>query len=72
MEEKQAPSKARNVGDLLREFREHRDAMRQELAKVIIGQDDVVEQCLRQFLLVDIACWRRAWLGQDSNGQFAG
>ncbi|MBL8871829.1 MAG: MoxR family ATPase [Planctomycetaceae bacterium] len=44
MEEKQAPAKARNVGDLLREFREHRDAMRQELAKVIIGQDDVVEQ----------------------------
>ena len=43
MEEKQAPAKARNVGDLLREFREHRDAMRQELAKVIIGQDDVVE-----------------------------
>lgn len=44
MEEKQTSAKVRNVGDLLREFREHRDAMRQELAKVIIGQDEVVEQ----------------------------
>ncbi len=37
-------SKPKSVGDLLREFREHRELMRQELSKVIIGQDDVVEQ----------------------------
>ena len=39
-------NKPKNVGDLLREFREHRDAMRQELAKVVIGQDEVIEQLL--------------------------
>ena len=37
-------NKPKNVGDLLREFREHRDTMRQELAKVIIGQEAVIEQ----------------------------
>ncbi|MEZ6136763.1 MAG: MoxR family ATPase [Pirellulaceae bacterium] len=31
---------------MLREFREHRDAMRQELAKVVIGQEAVIEQLL--------------------------
>lgn len=40
------PAKPKNVGDLLREFREHRDAMRQELAKVVIGQEEVIEQLL--------------------------
>ncbi len=34
----------KNVGDLLREFREHRQQMRQELGKAIIGQDEVIEQ----------------------------
>ncbi len=38
--------KPKNVGDLLREFREHRDTMRAELAKVVIGQDEVIEQLL--------------------------
>ena len=37
-------NKPKNVGDLLNEFREHRQAMRLELAKVVIGQDDVIEQ----------------------------
>lgn len=37
-------NKPKNVGDLLKEFREHRDTMRQELGKVIIGQDEVIEQ----------------------------
>jgi MoxR-like ATPase len=37
-------TKPKNVGDLLREFRDHRDTMRQELAKVIVGQDEVIEQ----------------------------
>ncbi|MEM7474743.1 MAG: MoxR family ATPase [Planctomycetota bacterium] len=31
---------------MLREFREHRDTMRAELAKVVIGQDEVIEQLL--------------------------
>ena len=39
-------NKPKNVGDLLKEFREHRDAMRVELAKVIVGQDEVIEQLL--------------------------
>ncbi len=39
-------NKPKNVGDLLKEFREHRDAMRLELAKVIVGQDEVIEQLL--------------------------
>lgn len=34
----------KSIGDLLREFREHRDQMRAELAKTIVGQDDVIEQ----------------------------
>lgn len=43
---KPAPNKPKNVGDLLREFREHRDTMREELAKVVIGQKEVIEQLL--------------------------
>jgi MoxR-like ATPase len=39
-------NKPKNIGDLLREFREHSEVMRQELAKVVIGQDLVVEQLL--------------------------
>lgn len=39
-------SKPKNVGDLLREFREHREAMCQELAKIIVGQHEVIEQLL--------------------------
>ncbi len=33
-----------SIGDLLREFREHRDKMKAELAKSIVGQDEVIEQ----------------------------
>ncbi len=43
---KPAQPKPKNVGDLLREFREHRNEMREELAKVVIGQDEVIEQLL--------------------------
>lgn len=39
-------NKPKNIGDLLREFREHSEVMRQELAKVVIGQDQVIEQLL--------------------------
>lgn len=39
-------SKPKNIGDLLREFREHSEVMRQELAKVVIGQEQVIEQLL--------------------------
>ncbi len=35
---------ARNLGDILQEFREHRGVMQQELQKIIIGQDAVIEQ----------------------------
>ena len=34
----------RNLGDILQEFCAHRGVMQQELQKVIIGQDDVIEQ----------------------------
>jgi MoxR-like ATPase len=36
--------KSRSLGDILQEFREHRKLMEQELHKVIVGQDDVIEQ----------------------------
>jgi MoxR-like ATPase len=39
-------NKPKNIGDLLREFREHSEVMRQELAKVIVGQEQVIEQLL--------------------------
>ncbi len=38
------PSKATNLGDILQEFRQHRMLMQKELQKVIIGQDEVIEQ----------------------------
>ena len=34
----------RNLGDVLQEFRQHRQVMQAELQKVIIGQDAVIEQ----------------------------
>jgi MoxR-like ATPase len=36
--------KARNLGDILQEFREHRGVMQVELQKIIVGQNDVIEQ----------------------------
>ena len=42
----QAAGKARNLGDVLREFAEHQQTMRSELAKVIVGQSDTIEQLL--------------------------
>ncbi len=36
--------KPRNLGDILQEFRQHRMVMQQELQKIIIGQDLVIEQ----------------------------
>jgi MoxR-like ATPase len=38
------PTKSRNLGDVLQEFRQHRVLMQRELQKVIIGQDLVIEQ----------------------------
>ncbi len=38
--------KSRNLGDVLREFSQHQQKMRTELAKVIVGQSDVIEQLL--------------------------
>ena len=37
-------AKQRSLGDFLQEFSQHRLVMRQELQKVIVGQDDVIEQ----------------------------
>ena len=36
--------KSRNLGDVLQEFRQHRWVMQQELQKVVVGQDAVIEQ----------------------------
>jgi MoxR-like ATPase len=38
------PTKTRNLGDVLQEFRQHRLLMQRELQKIIIGQDAVIEQ----------------------------
>ena len=37
-------TKVRNLGDVLQEFRQHRSLMQDELQKVIVGQDEVIEQ----------------------------
>jgi MoxR-like ATPase len=39
-----AGGKTRNLGDVLQEFAQHRWVMQQELQKVIVGQDEVIEQ----------------------------
>lgn len=36
--------KPRNLGDVLQEFRQHRQVMQRELQKIIVGQDAVIEQ----------------------------
>ena len=59
-------SKQRNLGDVLQEFRQHRQVMQQELQKVIVGQDDVIEQ-----LFAAIFTRGRAGLGEDADGQHA-
>ena len=40
------PNKPRNLGDVLREFSQHQQTMRAELSKVIVGQNEVIEQLL--------------------------
>ena len=37
-------TKPRSLGDVLQEFSQHRQLMQEELQKVIVGQDDVIEQ----------------------------
>ena len=37
-------SKSKNLGDVLQEFSQHRQVMQQELQRVIVGQDAVIEQ----------------------------
>src|ERR1043166_8856863 len=37
-------AKPRSLGDILQEFSHHRQLMQEELQKVIVGQDDVIEQ----------------------------
>ena len=36
--------KPRSLGDILREFSQHRQVMQEELQKIIVGQNDVIEQ----------------------------
>jgi MoxR-like ATPase len=38
------PAKAKSLGDILQEFAQHRQLMQQELQKVIVGQNEVIEQ----------------------------
>ncbi len=37
-------TKQKNLGEVLQEFSQHRKVMKQELQKIIVGQDDVIEQ----------------------------
>ena len=37
-------TKSRSLGDILQEFSQHRRLMQQELQKVIVGQNEVIEQ----------------------------
>src|SRR5919201_705570 len=37
-------TRTRNLGDVLQEFRQHRQLMQRELQKIIVGQDEVIEQ----------------------------
>jgi MoxR-like ATPase len=38
------PTKPKSLGDILQEFAQHRQLMQQELQKVIVGQNEVIEQ----------------------------
>jgi MoxR-like ATPase len=37
-------NKQRNLGEILQEFSQHRQVMQQELQRIIVGQDEVIEQ----------------------------
>jgi len=39
-------TKPRSLGDILQEFSQHQQVMRSELQKIIVGQDEVIEQLL--------------------------
>jgi MoxR-like ATPase len=39
-----APAKTRSLGEILQEFSHHRRVMQEELQKIIVGQDEVIEQ----------------------------
>ena len=47
-------SKPRNLGDVLQEFRQHRQLMQRELQKVIVGQDAVIEQIFAGLIDYDL------------------
>ena len=40
------PTSTRNLADVLKEFADHQQTMRRELAKVIVGQSETIEQLL--------------------------
>ena len=67
------PTKTRNLGDVLQEFRQHRLLMQRELQKVIIGQDAVIEQIFAAiFTRGHCLLGRRAGAGEDADRQHAG
>ena len=39
-----AAAKQRSLSDVLQEFSNYRDVLKQELHKIIVGQDEVIEQ----------------------------
>ena len=43
---KPAPAGGKNLGDVLREFADHQSTIRAELGKVIVGQEETIEQLL--------------------------
>ena len=50
-------TKPRSLGDILQEFSQHRRLMQEELQKVIIGQDEVIEQIFAAIFTAATACW---------------
>ena len=44
MSDQNAATKQKSLGDILQEFSQHRRVMQGELQKVIVGQDEVIEQ----------------------------
>ena len=44
MSDQNVATKQKSLGDILQEFSQHRRVMQEELQKVIVGQDEVIEQ----------------------------
>ena len=65
-------TKPRSIGDILQEFAQHRQLMQQELQKVIVGQNDVIEQLFAAIFTRGHCLLEGVpGLGQDPDGQHA-